>query len=283
MIYISYNFIKNIKLIFDPLAQFEVISSSLFFKPFIFVVHFVFSILPFNEKTLFCFELTFSNLINFLLLFFFIQFFFYSSSQYDFKYTFWNYLDFFKIQIFLFAENIVKANSSLKIQNWFLILFFTFVLIMGVNLIGLIPYVFTITSAFIITFTYSLIIFICINILGIYRTGFFKFFEMFLPSGTPLSITFLLILIELISYIARLFSLSIRLFANMMAGHTLLKILIGFSFAILLNNIIFFSIALIPWIIVTIILILEVLIGLLQSYVYLILACIYINDVVLKH
>jgi F0F1-type ATP synthase membrane subunit a len=77
--------------------------------------------------------------------------------------------------------------------------------------------------------------FFIINILAIYRVGFFQFIGMFLPSGTPLQIGFLLVIIEIISYIARLFSLSIRLFANMMAGHTLLKILIGFSFSILFS------------------------------------------------
>jgi F-type H+-transporting ATPase subunit a len=71
--------------------------------------------------------------------------------------------------------------------------------------------------------------------LAIYRVGFFQFIGMFMPSGTPLQIGFLLVIIEIVSYIARLFSLSIRLFANMMAGHTLLKILIGFSFSILFS------------------------------------------------
>lgn len=114
------------------------------------------------------------------------------------------------------------------------------------NIIGLIPYTFTLTSSFALTFFYSLIVFIIINISGIFRTGFTGFFSLFLPSGTPLNITFLLIIIEIISYFARLFSLSIRLFANMMAGHTLLKTLIGFSFSIIFNNLFFAPIALIP-------------------------------------
>ena len=126
-------------------------------------------------------------------------------------------------------------------------------------------------------------VFITINIFGIYRTGFLNFFAIFLPKGTPLNITFLLILIELISYIARVFSLSIRLFANMMAGHTLLKILIGFSFSLMFNNIFLVPIAFIPWIIVTIIFVLEMLIAFLQAYVFVVLFCIYINDVVASH
>lgn len=194
-----------------------------------------------------------------------------------------NFFSFVRIQLFELTQTVVKNNVSLKQQYWFVILFFSFTLIIGLNIIGLIPYTFTLTSSFALTFFYSLIVFIIINISGIFRSGFINFFSLFLPSGTPLNITFLLIIIEIISYFARLFSLSIRLFANMMAGHTLLKTLIGFSFSIIFNNLFFAPVALIPWIIVVLIFILEILIAFLQGYVYLVLFCIYINDLLAGH
>jgi ATP synthase subunit 6 len=156
------------------------------------------------------------------------------------------FFQFIKTLIIELTQTVAKNNVLAKHNYLFIILLFTFVLIIGLNLIGIIPFTFTITSSFALTFFYSLIVFILINITGIFRSGFLNFFVIFLPSGTPLNITFLLILIELISYFARLFSLSIRLFANMMAGHTLLKILIGFSFTIIFNNLFFAPFAFIP-------------------------------------
>jgi len=99
------------------------------------------------------------------------------------------------------------------------------------NLIGMIPFTFTITSHIIVTFCLSFCLFVGINIRSVIDKQV-SFFALFLPSGAPLLIAPFLVLIELISYIARVFSLAIRLFANMMAGHSLLKILIGFSFVI---------------------------------------------------
>lgn len=136
-------------------------------------------------------------------------------------------------QIFNFTKNLINTNILLSKQFFLVFYYFIFLFILFSNIFGLIPYSFTITSAFIITFSIALIILYVINILAIYINGFFRFIGFFLPSGTPLMIALLLVFIEIISYIARLFSLSIRLFANMMAGHTLLKILIGFSFTIL--------------------------------------------------
>lgn len=195
----------------------------------------------------------------------------------------WTFFTLLRIQLFSFVENIANANILLPKQFFIVIYYFAFLFILGANIIGLIPFSFTITSSFIITFAFSLILFLIINILAIYRVGFFQFIGMFLPSGTPLQIAFLLVIIEIVSYIARLFSLSIRLFANMMAGHTLLKILIGFSFSILFSFTSLIPFAIVPWIIVTCIVVLEILISMLQAYVFLILICIYCNDIILDH
>jgi F-type H+-transporting ATPase subunit a len=99
---------------------------------------------------------------------------------------------------------------------------------MSLNLIGLIPYSFTLTSHLIVTFTVALFIFLALNIICIQKHGF-AFFSLFLPSGTFFVLALLLVPIEFISYIFKPVSLSIRLFANMMAGHTLLKVIAGFA------------------------------------------------------
>jgi len=128
---------------------------------------------------------------------------------------------------------IVYRNVGLKVGTiYFTFLASIFLIISLFNIIGMFPYSFTITSQIIVTFTLSFVMFIGINIRAILDKKL-QFFSLFLPSGAPFIITPFLIIIEIISYIARVFSLAIRLFANMMAGHTLLKILINFSFIII--------------------------------------------------
>jgi F-type H+-transporting ATPase subunit a len=190
---------------------------------------------------------------------------------------------FFTYEITKFVDTIMHTNTILPKQFFIIIFYFYFYFILLTNFIGLIPYSYTLTSSFIITLTLSLLLFVLINFLGIYRLGLLPFMGLFLPTGAPLQISFLLVIIEIVSYIARLFSLAIRLFANMMAGHTLLKILIGFSYTMLLSFSGLIPFACIPWLLVTIIFILEVLISFLQAYVFIILICIYSNDVVVSH
>ena len=107
--------------------------------------------------------------------------------------------------------------------------------------------------------------------------------DLFLPAGAPLAIAPFLIFIEAVSYIARVFSLSIRLFANMLSGHALLKILIGFSWALITSGSVMAILAVFPWVIVTAIMFLELLIAFLQAYVFTILISLYINDVLNMH
>jgi len=171
-------------------------------------------------------------------------------------------------------------------QVYFPWLVYIFLVLTALNLVGMIPYSFTITSHIIVTFTLSFTLFIGINIRSIIDKQF-TFFGLFLPSGAPDIISPFLVVIELISYIARVFSLAIRLFANMMAGHTLLKILIGFSFTIASQNITsnwpLVFVALVPFFIVYIITFLEVAIALLQGYVFTVLMCLYIKDLHVAH
>lgn len=157
---------------------------------------------------------------------------------------------------------------------YFPIFFSIFIFILISNLIGLTPYGFTITSFIIKTFTISLTFLIALTIIGIVTQGP-HFFDMFLPKGVPVALVPVLMIIEIISYVSRAFSLAIRLFANMMSGHSLLNILAGFT-VILSKKSIFFG--LIPFLIVLAITFLEVGIACLQAYVFVVLLSIYLND-----
>lgn len=121
------------------------------------------------------------------------------------------------------VENVKKDGSQ-----YFPVIFAVFLFLFSCNLIGMIPYSFTVTSHIVITLAFSMLTFVGINIIG-FRTHGFHLFSLFLPSGAPLLLAPLLIPIELVSYSFRLISLALRLFANMMSGHCLLKILAGFA------------------------------------------------------
>lgn len=157
----------------------------------------------------------------------------------------------------------------------FISVLFNFILFS--NLIGLIPYSFTATSHLIVTFTLSFSVFIGINIITFQKYKM-KTFSLFLPANTTFFLALLLVPIEFISYIAKPISLGVRLFINLMAGHSLLKVIIGFSWSmLLLEN--FTSLGLIlPMIILVILFGLELGVALIQTYVFIILTCIYIQD-----
>jgi len=133
------------------------------------------------------------------------------------------------IEIFYeMVHNVVHENAGSKGRKFFPLIFTTFMLILACNVLGMIPYSFTVTSHLIVTFTVALAIFSAMNIMGILKHRK-HFLSLFFPPGAPLALAPLLVLIEFISYIFRVLSLSIRLFANLMSGHTLLKILATFS------------------------------------------------------
>lgn len=179
---------------------------------------------------------------------------------------------------------LVVDNIKGKIgQVFFPLVFFIFTLILFLNVIGLIPYTFTLTSHLSVTLGLSLATFIGINIICTKLHGL-KFFSLFLPSGTSVGLAFLLVPIELISYVFKPISLSIRLFANMMAGHTLLKVIAGFSFTLMsASSSILFLIHYIPLLILIPLFVLELGVALIQSFVFSILICIYLNDAINLH
>jgi len=164
-----------------------------------------------------------------------------------------------------------------KLSFFLPFVFVLFIFVLLLNLIGLIPFSFTLTSHIIITLTLSVSTFIGINIISFKKYGL-HFFSIFLPSGTPLLLALLLVPIEIISYLVKPISLSIRLFANMMAGHTLLKVIVGFANTLMLAGGVYFIIHYIPLLILIPLYFLELGVALIQSFVFCILICIYIND-----
>lgn len=190
----------------------------------------------------------------------------------------------------LVTESLYKVILSLVVDNiknkentkYFPLVFFLFMLIATLNSIGLVPYSFTLTSHLIVTLALSTSIFIGINIVC-YRKHKLELFALFLPPGTSTALAFLLVPIELISYIFKPISLSIRLFANMMAGHTLLKVIAGFAFTLLNCTGVLFLIHYVPLLILVPLFALELGVALIQSFVFSILICIYLNDALNLH
>lgn len=162
----------------------------------------------------------------------------------------------------------------------FLTVIFSFILFN--NLIGLVPYSFTITSHLIITFTLSFSIFIGLNIICYQKHGI-QMFSLFLPANTTFFLALLLVPIEFVSYIAKPISLGVRLFINLMAGHSLLKVIVGFAWSMLmLEGFQAFSF-LIPILILTLLMGLELGVALIQTYVFITLTCIYLNESEVLH
>jgi ATP synthase subunit 6 len=184
--------------------------------------------------------------------------------------------------VYNLVKDLVLNNIGVKGAKFFPLVFCIFVYIVCLNLIGLIPYSYTITSHLIVTFALALFIFIGINIITARYHGF-EMFSLFLPSGTSLALAFLLVPIELISYIFKPVSLSIRLFANMMAGHTLLKVIAGFAYTMMgLTGILFF-VHYVPLLILIPLFLLELGVSLIQAFVFSVLICIYLNDAINLH
>jgi F-type H+-transporting ATPase subunit a len=157
--------------------------------------------------------------------------------------------------------------------------FTLFMFILVANLIGLIPYTFTITSHIIITAALALTVFVTVLVYGFWKNGL-KFFKLFVPSGIPIYILPLIVFIEVLSFISRPISHSVRLFANMLAGHITLKVFAGF--VVMLGGLGYLGWlgATLPLILVVALTALELLVAFLQAYVFAILTCIYLNDAI---
>ena len=174
-----------------------------------------------------------------------------------------------------FISNMVSDNIGDKGRKFFPLIFTLFTFLLFGNMLGMLPYSFTFTSHIIVTFVLAMFVFLLVTLLGIFIHGF-KFFGLFVPKGVPMLMLPLMIPIEIISYLSRPISLSVRLFANMMAGHTMLKIFAGFIVPLGI-----FGIA--PLMVDVALTALEVLIAFLQAYVFTILTCLYLNEAINLH
>lgn len=176
--------------------------------------------------------------------------------------------------LYLFVFDLIKQQVGTKGYGYFPIKLTLFLFILLSNAIGMVLYSFTVTSHAIITSGLAFVFFIGIVIVGVV-TQKLHFLNTFVPSGSPAVLLPFMIIIEVISYLSRPFSLAIRLFANMMSGHTLLAILANFTLVISKKN---FLIGAIPFILIVGIIGLEAMIAFLQAYVFTVLLCIYLSD-----
>jgi F-type H+-transporting ATPase subunit a len=177
--------------------------------------------------------------------------------------------------LYEFVADMVDSNIGQGGRQFFPFVFTLFAFILFANLLGMIPYSYTTTSQIIVTFALAAVVFILVTTIGIIRHGF-HFLSLFVPHGVPKVLLLLLVPIELLSYFIRPFTLSIRLFANMLAGHTMLAIFGGFAAS--LGILAFFPTA------INVLLVgLEFLVAVLQAYVFAILTCLYLNEAVHLH
>ena len=174
-----------------------------------------------------------------------------------------------------FVAGIIRETIGAAGRKYFPIIFTLFIFVLFGNLLGMIPFSFTFTSHIIVTFALALAVFVSVTVLGFVKNGI-GYFAIFVPPGSPLILWPLLIPIEIISYLSRPISLAVRLFANMLAGHTLLKVIAGFVPALGLLGVA-------PLALVVALTGLEILIAFLQAYVFTILTCLYIKDALELH
>jgi F-type H+-transporting ATPase subunit a len=175
-----------------------------------------------------------------------------------------------------FVAGMVRDNVGDAGKKYFPFILTLFVFILLSNLLGMLPYSFTVTSHIIVTFAMAAVVFIGVTIIGFARHGA-HFLSLFVPKGVPWPLLLLLVPIEIISYFIRPFSLSIRLFANMLAGHTMLKVFGGF--VVMLGILGGWA----PLAFIVVFTGLEFLIAFLQAYVFAILTCLYLNDAIHLH
>ena len=177
---------------------------------------------------------------------------------------------------------VINQINSNQGQMYFPFIYGLFIYILINNLVGMIPYSFASTSHFILTFSISFTVVLGATILGFQKHGL-KFFSLFVPSGCPLGLLPLLVLIEFISYLARNVSLGLRLAANILSGHMLLNILGGFTYNIMTSGLMFFFLGLLPLAFIIAFSGLELGIAFIQSQVFVVLSCSYIKDALELH
>src|SRR5579871_2390384 len=178
-----------------------------------------------------------------------------------------------------FVANTVRASAGNEGMKFFPFVFTLFMFVLFANMIGLIPYSFTVTSQLIVTATLALCVFFIVVIYGFWKNGL-HFLNLFVPKGVPKLILPAIVLIEILSFLSRPVSHSVRLFANMLAGHITLQVFAGFVIMLAGAGILGIFGAALPFIMVILLTALELLVAFLQAYVFAILTCIYLNDAI---
>jgi F-type H+-transporting ATPase subunit a len=176
-----------------------------------------------------------------------------------------------------FIADTIRSSAGNEGMRFFPLVFSLFMFILVVNLLGLLPYSFTVTSHIIVTVALALLVFFTVIIYGVYKHGL-HFFRLFVPSGIPWPVLLLVTPIEILSFLSRPVSHSVRLFANMLAGHITLKVFAGFVTMLGAAGILGWVGAVLPLGLTIALTALELLVAVLQAYVFAILTCIYLND-----
>lgn len=254
-------------MILTPLEQFQIIA-----------------LLPFS---FFCFDFSLTNflVINMLVLLIFILIFYNIKSNTLMHNAFFLVPTNWQITIeslFDIVYQLIFDNVSSEGEKYFPYISTIFIFILFNNLIGLIPYSFTVTSHIIVTFTLSFSVFLGLNIIG-FKKHKLDMFSLVIPANSTVLLALILVPIEFVSYLAKPISLGVRLFINLMAGHTLLKVIVGFSWVMLLFENLFATIHIIPLLLLVVLMGLELGVAFIQTYVFIILTCIYLNDSIRLH
>ncbi|MDP1867861.1 F0F1 ATP synthase subunit A [Bradyrhizobium sp.] len=176
-----------------------------------------------------------------------------------------------------FVASTIRSTAGSEGMKFFPLIFSLFMFIMISNFIGIIPYTFTVSSHLIVTVALALVVFFTVLFYGIYKNGL-KFFKIFVPSGVPIAILPLVMFIEVLSFFLRPVSHSVRLFANMLAGHIALKVFASFIGMLGALGFLGWAGAVLPLGLTMALTALELLVAFLQAYVFAILTCIYLND-----
>jgi F-type H+-transporting ATPase subunit a len=178
-----------------------------------------------------------------------------------------------------FVANTVQSSAGTEGMKFFPFVFTLFMFVLFANIIGLIPYSFTVTSQLIVTATLALLVFFIVVGYGFYRNGL-HFLNLFVPKGVPKAILPAIVIIEILSFVSRPVSHSVRLFANMLAGHITLQVFAGFIIMLAGAGVLGWFGAALPFLMVIMLTALEFLVAFLQAYVFAILTCIYLNDAI---
>ena len=178
-----------------------------------------------------------------------------------------------------FVASNLRSTAGTEGLKFFPLVFSLFMFILVVNVVGIIPYMFTVTSHIIITVALALLVFFTVIIYGFWKNGL-RFLKLFVPSGIPIYILPLVTFIEVMSFLSRPVSHSVRLFANMLAGHITLKVFGGFVTMLAAFGVLGWLGALLPLGLTIALTALELLVAFLQAYVFAILTCIYLNDAI---